>query len=78
MTPKDVNKPTRENSTPLGINEEAWMRGDGRGSIVWFNQATMFQTSELGFETIKQAKVAGVQVDTSGDWMDRGIFPTKK
>ncbi|KAG2337864.1 hypothetical protein BDR05DRAFT_838057, partial [Suillus weaverae] len=25
--------------------------GDGRGSCVWFNQASMFQTAELGFAT---------------------------
>ncbi|KAJ7583698.1 hypothetical protein C8J56DRAFT_1097308 [Mycena floridula] len=50
---------TRENSTPLGINEEAWTNGDGCGSIVFFNQATMFQTSETGYATLKLAQKDG-------------------
>ncbi|KAG2092750.1 hypothetical protein BD769DRAFT_1395324 [Suillus cothurnatus] len=41
--------PTVENSSPLnGMN--------GRGSCVWFNQASMFQKGEIGFSTIAKAK----------------------
>ncbi|KAK7030350.1 hypothetical protein VNI00_014207 [Paramarasmius palmivorus] len=60
------DKPTKENSiplcscgTPTPDHGAAWERADGRGSIVWFNQATMFQTSELGYDTVKEAKAAG-------------------
>lgn len=38
--------PTRETALPL--NRKG---GSGRGSIVFFNQATMFQSSELGYGT---------------------------
>jgi hypothetical protein len=31
-----------------------------RGSFVWFNQASMFMTSELGVETVKEARKAGI------------------
>ncbi|KAA1467110.1 hypothetical protein DENSPDRAFT_847331 [Dentipellis sp. KUC8613] len=33
---------------------------DGRGSIVWFSMATMYQSAETGFATLKQAKAAGL------------------
>lgn len=39
---------------PLGIGT-----GSGRGSLVYFNQATMFQSSETGYSTIKAAKQGG-------------------
>ncbi|KAG2139779.1 hypothetical protein DEU56DRAFT_755527 [Suillus clintonianus] len=44
--------PTEENSSCLD-------GGDGRGSCVWFNQATMFQSAELGFATVADAQKAG-------------------
>ncbi|KAF8992458.1 hypothetical protein BDZ89DRAFT_1151085 [Hymenopellis radicata] len=58
--------PTRENSYALSdpiprrpeVSEEDWAEGNGRGSVVWFNQASMFQTSETGFETLKKAHKA--------------------
>jgi hypothetical protein len=50
--------PTKDNSTALD-------GADGRGSCVWFNQASMFQSSELGYGTIQEAAAAGV--DTSCD-----------
>ncbi|KAF9016483.1 hypothetical protein BDZ89DRAFT_1141424 [Hymenopellis radicata] len=35
------------------VSEEDWAEGNGRGSVVWFNQqASMFQMSETGFETL--------------------------
>lgn len=36
---------------------------DGRGSCVWFNQASMFQTAELGYGTVGKARKAGVDVN---------------
>lgn len=41
--------PTPKNSQKL--NGEG-----GRGSAVWFNQATMFQTAELGYNTVAEAE----------------------
>jgi hypothetical protein len=51
--------PTPETAKELRINEEAWKNGDSRGSMVWFNQATMFQTAELKVATIREAKKMG-------------------
>lgn len=42
-------RPTKANSTPL---EDS---GDGRGSFVFFNQASMYQSSETGYNTLKEA-----------------------
>ena len=62
--------PTPENTTPLDD-------GRGRGSVVWFNQATMFQTSELGVPTIKEAKALGLDATSDAlSFIDRGLFPT--
>ncbi|KAI0744786.1 hypothetical protein C8Q76DRAFT_789270 [Earliella scabrosa] len=53
VTTEDGADPTPENSTPIhGVR--------GRGSVVLFNQATMFQLAELG-STVKQAKERGVR-----------------
>ncbi|KAJ3497513.1 hypothetical protein NMY22_g19690 [Coprinellus aureogranulatus] len=47
----------------------------GRGSIVLFNQATMFQSSETGHATAGDARKAGVEVDLNFvDQLDGG-FP---
>ncbi|KAL1738552.1 hypothetical protein HDZ31DRAFT_69876 [Schizophyllum fasciatum] len=51
--------PTPQNSTKLGSG------APGRGSCVWFNQASMWQTAEIGEHTIKQAKAKGL--DTTCD-----------
>ncbi|KAI0055118.1 hypothetical protein BV25DRAFT_1843180 [Artomyces pyxidatus] len=53
VTTEDGLPPTLSTGTPL--NGE-----DGRGSAVWFNQATMFQTAELGYNTVEDARSAGV------------------
>ncbi|KAF9031896.1 hypothetical protein BJ165DRAFT_1571761 [Panaeolus papilionaceus] len=45
-------RPTRENS-------QSACEENGRGSVVFFNQATMYQSAETGFHTIEQAKKAG-------------------
>lgn len=52
VTTEDGSRPTPENSQPLDGSE-------GRGSAVWFNQATMFQSAETGYDTMAQAKYAG-------------------
>lgn len=46
--------PTLENSIPLEPGDES-----GRGSLVYFNQASMHQSAETGFATIGDAKLAG-------------------
>ncbi|EEB90843.1 hypothetical protein MPER_10898 [Moniliophthora perniciosa FA553] len=38
---------------------DKWEKAQGRGSIVWFNQASLFQTSELGYDTIEEAEAHG-------------------
>lgn len=44
-------RPTKTNSTPL---EDS---GDGRGSFVFFNQASMYQSAETGYNTLKEARI---------------------
>ncbi|KAI0694477.1 hypothetical protein C8T65DRAFT_698961 [Cerioporus squamosus] len=51
VTTQDGSLPTPANSTPL-------QNVEGRGSIVMFNQASMFQLAELGC-TVKEAQQAG-------------------
>ncbi|KAJ3927749.1 MAG: hypothetical protein NXY57DRAFT_1042181 [Lentinula lateritia] len=84
FTTKNGEKPTSNNSTPLYScnchshdQNSAWARAEGRGSMVWFNQASMFQTSELGINTLREAREAGM--DTNCDakfWLEQGVFPT--
>lgn len=75
MTTEDGEIPTKENSKPLNVDAEAWEKGYGRGSAVWFSQASMFMTSELG-STVSQAKQAGVKSTCDIDsWLEKGIFP---
>jgi hypothetical protein len=47
-------RPTPKNSRPIKLGDE-----HGRGSLVYFNQATMYQTSETGYPTIGEAIEAG-------------------
>ncbi|KAL0567433.1 hypothetical protein V5O48_014559 [Marasmius crinis-equi] len=81
----DGERPTKENSKPLnclcGNSEadhgEAWKSAHGRGSMVWFNQASMFQTMELGYNTVAQARAANSIMECDAEaWLDRGIFPS--
>ncbi len=60
VTTENEDTPTRTNSLNL---YDQWDEGEERGSMVWFNQATMFQSSELGIETMKQAREDGMDVD---------------
>jgi hypothetical protein len=60
--------PTPRNSAPLDGR-------DGRGSCVWFNQASLFQTSELGFETGAAAKEARADAMSNAESLiDGGLF----
>jgi hypothetical protein len=61
----DGSKPTAENSRPLPVNDEACGTSETRGSLVWFNQASMFQTSELNVPTVAEGKETGI--DTKFD-----------
>jgi hypothetical protein len=47
-------RPTPRNSRPIKEGDEF-----GRGSLVYFNQATMYQPSEIGYATIREAVEAG-------------------
>ncbi|KAJ7626710.1 hypothetical protein B0H17DRAFT_1150958 [Mycena rosella] len=47
-------RPTRENSRPLVEGD-----GDGRGSLVFFNQATMATGPTTGYNTLKNARLDG-------------------
>jgi len=49
-----LQRPTPENSRPIRAGDEY-----GRGSLVYFNQATMYQTSETGYTTVGEAVRAG-------------------
>jgi len=49
-----LQRPTPENSRPIEAGDE-----QGRGSLVFFNQATMYQTSETGHATVGEAVRAG-------------------
>lgn len=86
VTTLNGEKPSKQNSKPLyycGCNShegsQAWAEADGRGSMVWFNQASMFQTSETGFNTLKEAREAGAKdkCDTLSWLDDRNLFPRK-
>ena len=54
MTTDGKQRPTPQNSRPIEAGDER-----GRGSLVYFNQATMYQTSETGHATLGDAVAAG-------------------
>jgi hypothetical protein len=54
VTTDGMQHPTPQNSRPIQDGDEF-----GRGSLVYFNQATMYQSSETGFETLREAVEAG-------------------
>ncbi|KAK1219073.1 hypothetical protein PQX77_018222 [Marasmius sp. AFHP31] len=85
---EDGSIPTRDNSRPLcccgesgdDIHGSDWNTAKGRGSMVWFNQATMFQTSELGEETgyttVELAKANKVPSQSNTEfWKNQNIHP---
>ncbi|KAL0567033.1 hypothetical protein V5O48_014961 [Marasmius crinis-equi] len=78
------DRPTKGNSKPLNClcgdpnaeHGESWKNAHGRGSMVWFNQASMFQTTELGFDTVAQARAANAETTCDvHEWLENGIFP---
>ena len=56
--------PTKDNSEPLSNEAE------GRGSFVWFNMASMFQSSESGYDTLEQARNAGFPEKMVSDYTE--------
>ncbi|KAJ3849800.1 hypothetical protein EV368DRAFT_46605, partial [Lentinula lateritia] len=87
VTTLNGEKPSKQNSNPLYFcgcdsheGNQGWAEADGRGSMVWFNQASMFQTSETGFNNLKEPREAGA--DDKCDmlsWLDyRNLFPKKE
>jgi len=51
--------PTPENSKPVQPGDE-----EGRGSLVYFNEASMHQSSETVYPTLGKAKKAGLSGKT--------------
>jgi hypothetical protein len=54
VTTDGRQRPTPKNSKPIQDGDEF-----GRGSFVYFNQATMYQSSETGYSTVGEAVEAG-------------------
>ncbi|KAL0067939.1 hypothetical protein AAF712_005108 [Marasmius tenuissimus] len=80
----DGNEPTKDSCRPLSClcgdpykdHGEKWQKAHGRGSLVWFNQASMFQTTELGYNTVEEARSAGAETDCDiKGLLEKGIFP---
>lgn len=59
MTTEGGAHPTLENSTPIQPGDE-----QGRGSLVYFNEASMHQSAETGYSTLKRARLAGLSGNT--------------
>ena len=79
ITTEDGTKPTMEqarNAPRLPVNEEALAQNElGRGSMVWFNQATMFQSSELDIRTVKEGMGMGINTTTNvQEWLKKKVF----
>jgi hypothetical protein len=54
VTTEDGAYPTLQNSMPLQPGDE-----EGRGSLVFFNEASMHQSAETGYSTLKDARKNG-------------------
>ncbi|KAA1479835.1 hypothetical protein DENSPDRAFT_887108 [Dentipellis sp. KUC8613] len=68
VTTPDGKLPTRETAEPLDGR-------DGRRSSVWFNQASLIQTAELGYPTVGAAKKAGLAGTCNvRELLEKGIF----
>jgi hypothetical protein len=59
VTTRSGEYPTLENSTPVQPGDE-----EGRGSLVYFNEASMHQSAETGYDTLKLARLAGLSGST--------------
>lgn len=55
MVTTDGSPPTKENLMPI---RESSMKNGGRGSIVWFTQASMLISAELPVPSISKARDA--------------------
>ncbi|KAF8067612.1 hypothetical protein FPV67DRAFT_1449249 [Lyophyllum atratum] len=74
----DINKHivTGELEDPYTGEHQANRCWWGGGSVVWFNQAVMFQTAELGVASIKEAKAAGIDATCNANaWIEQKLFP---
>ena len=82
-TTSNGERPTPDNSFPLYYcgcksheDNSVWAEADGHGSMVWFNQASMMQTSETGIATLKEANELGLDTTCDAEsWLDKGVFP---
>lgn len=64
----DLDIVATEGSTPNLLKRDEYPKWDseaeGRGSLVWFNQASMIQSAELQYFTITEAKKKGLKTTT--------------
>lgn len=60
---------TKRGEYPYWDNEAA-----GRGSLVWFNQASMIQSAELGHLSIEAARKAGLQTTSTNFQADADTY----
>ncbi|KAI0318500.1 hypothetical protein OF83DRAFT_1171016 [Amylostereum chailletii] len=73
ISTSDGSVPTQKTAEPLDGKM-------GRRSSVWFNQSSMFQTAELGYNSVKAAEKAGIvdtSCDTQGLISNSNLFPRK-
>jgi hypothetical protein len=66
---KNGQRPTKYRAEPAENKEE------GRGSLVWFNQASSFQTAKLLYSTIKENLAHGEDVNFDYTSAVRGGHP---
>lgn len=64
VTTEGEERPTPENSTPIEPGDE-----EGRGTFVYFNEATMYQSSETGFGSLHEARKAKQSVTVN--WQEK-------
>jgi hypothetical protein len=73
VTTEGGERPTPENSRPVVDGDEC-----GRGSLVFFNQSTMFQSSETGYNTLIAAGEAGHSRESDAIQMANQAFTNVK
>lgn len=72
----DVQFVKTNGELPKMGNHEPLDGSNGRGSCVWFNQASMFQYSELGGMTVKEAAAANLPTSCDAKaLLEQGYFP---
>ncbi|KAF4617984.1 hypothetical protein D9613_012956 [Agrocybe pediades] len=66
----DGDRPTKDNSSPLGgVGDE------GRGSLVYYNQASMYNGPETGFDTLAMAKASGQRASVNSVEISQQAYP---